>query len=110
MINSLLTTRHDDERRILTEWIKDFPIRSCKVVEAKKDCIVGNHYHKNKDEIFYLLKGSGEVELDGLSEILQIGDIIYIPANQKHAFELTKGSILLGAATKPYDPNDEYKD
>lgn len=110
MINSLPTNRHDDERRTLIEWIQDFPVRSCKVVVAKGECLVGNHYHKNKDEIFYLLKGSGEVELDGLWETLNIGDVIYIPAGMRHSFELTDGSILLGASTKPYDKDDEHKD
>lgn len=107
--NSLKVTRHEDKRRTLIEWLNDFPIRSCKVLIAKDECDVGNHYHKLKDEVFYLLKGTGEVTLDGVTEILSSGDIVYVPALAKHSFLLTKDSILLGGATKMYDKSDEYK-
>lgn len=100
---------HEDKRRTLIEWVDNFPILSCKVLIAKEECEVGNHYHKNKDEIFYLLKGTGEVELDGISEVISAGYKVYIPAMMRHSFILTKDSILLGAATKPYDKSDEYK-
>ena len=108
-VNSSPITRHEDDRRVLVEWLNGFGVRSCKVLTAKQECEVGNHYHKNKDEFFYLLAGSGEVELNGLWEIIHAGDTVYVPALTKHSFKLSEGSILLGGATKEYDPDDEYK-
>lgn len=108
-INSLPVSKHEDDRRILVEWLKDFPVKSCKVLVAKDDCEVGNHHHKIKDEIFYLLKGKGTVTLNGESETIKEGDVIYVPKDTIHSFVLEKDSILLGAGTKPYDPDDEYK-
>lgn len=109
MINSLPTHKHSDDRRILIEWIKDFPVRTCKALIIKKDCMLGDHYHKNKDEIFYLLYGSGEVTLNGETEKLKEGDIVFAGRGIKHTFKLKKQSILLEAGTKPFDPKDDYK-
>lgn len=109
MINSLPIHRHIDKRRILTEWVKDFPVKNCKALETLEDCELGNHYHKEKDEIFYLFKGSGEVTLNGLTEPLNEGDTVFVGRETKHTFNLKKGSILLEAGTKPFDKTDDYK-
>ena len=48
--------KHEDTRRTLIEWASgDFKI--AKAVTAKTDCVVGDHYHRNKDEHFLLLSG-----------------------------------------------------
>lgn len=109
MINSLPTTKHEDDRRVLIEWLRDFNVRSCKVLVAKEKCDVGNHHHKLKDEIFYLLKGRGKATLDEKEESIKEGDVIFVPRNTTHSFILEEGSVLLGAGTRPYDTNDEYK-
>lgn len=101
--------RHEDQRRVLIEWVQDYAIRACKVAIIKEDLELGNHYHKNKDEIFYLLSGGGEIELDGKRSSIKEGDKVFIPRGTRHSFWLTKGSILLGAGTEPFDPNDEIK-
>lgn len=108
MINSLPVHKHSDDRRILIEWVKDFPVRTCKALVAKKDCVLGDHYHKEKDEIFYLFFGEGEVTLDGKTEKLKEGDIVFAERGQKHTFKLKKHAILLEAGTKPFDENDDY--
>lgn len=100
--------KHEDDRRTLTEWISDYPIRACKVVEAKEDCVVGEHYHKDKDEIFYMLKGNGVVTLDGVSHAINKGGVVFVGRNTRHSFKLPKDSILLGGCTEPFDPNDDY--
>lgn len=109
MINSLPTHRHEDDRRVLTEWVRDFPLRTCKALEVKQDSILGDHFHKEKDEVFYLLKGSGFVTLDSDRTELKVGDVIYAARGVKHTFELAKDSILLEAGNKPFDPTDDYK-
>ena len=108
MINSLPTHKHEDNRRILTEWVMDFPLRTCKVLEVKEDSTLGDHYHKEKDEIFYLFKGSGEVTLAGTTELLKEGDIVFARRGIKHTFKLKKDSILLEAGNKPFDKSDDY--
>lgn len=109
MINSLPVERHEDSRRTLIEWVKDFPLRSCKVVIAKTGQKLGEHHHNEKDEIFYLLRGNGIFTQDGKSEDFKEGDVVYVPKGSRHAFSLSEGAIMLGAATKPFNEHDEIK-
>lgn len=101
--------RHEDKRRVLTEWIGDFPIRNCKILEVKEDCVLGEHYHNKKIDTFYLLRGSGTYYIGKRSGKLKEGDCLRADLGVPHAFRLTKGSILLEASTTPYDKSDEIQ-
>jgi len=105
----LPTTKHEDYRRSLVEFISDFPIRTAKVMYIKDEAVLGSHYHKLKDDIFYLIKGSGTAIINNRAEDFRAGECIHVKAGIKHAFTLHKGSILLEASTTPYDKSDEYK-
>lgn len=109
MLNTLPISKHEDERRILTEWITDFPLKTAKAIVAKDNCNVGQHYHKDKDEIFFLLKGSGRITLDNETEEFKEGDIAFISRGTKHSFWLSKDSIMLGASNNKYDEKDDHK-
>ena len=102
--------KHEDERRSLVEWVKDSPVRSCKVLTVKQDAVLGAHYHNNKVDTFYLLKGSGEYKLgeEGWEKIVE-GDCIRAEAGVPHSFKLKAGSILLEASSSPFDPSDEHR-
>ena len=111
----LQTYRHDDKRRTLIEWVKDTPIRSIKTILVKEKIPLGRHYHDNKDEIFYLLKGRGRMFLKSAHDSKAVlhkswvfeGDCIYVQRGTIHVFELLPDSILLEAATEPYNEKDE---
>lgn len=101
-------SKHEDNRRILVEWIKDFPIRTCKVLIIKEDCILGSHYHNKKIDTFYLLKGVGEYKIgDNEWTELKEEDCLRAELGVPHSFKLKSGSILLEASTTPYDKEDE---
>jgi len=102
---------HDDNRRKLIEWIDDIPFRSAKVVIAKSDERIGHHYHNKKDEVFLLLEGKAKKVIIGDEEEYNISapKRWYVPKGTYHSFELKKGSILLGVATEPFDPEDEIE-
>lgn len=107
------TTRHEDHRRKLVEWVKDFPIKSIKTIHVKQKIGLGNHYHLNKDEIFYLVKGKGTYTLTAKDSYrrqwIYEGDCIFVPRGTIHTFLLYPDSILLEAATEPYEPSDEIR-
>jgi len=42
------------------------------------------HYHKNCTEYYYILEGSGKMELDDETVELEPGTVIYIPAGVAH--------------------------
>lgn len=109
MFNTLPINIHEDNRRKLIEYITDFPIKTCKVITTKEDTVLGDHYHEFKDEIFYLFKGSGMVNLDEETHEMKEGDIVHAPAGVRHTFFLKEGSILLEAGSEPFDKNDDHK-
>ncbi len=102
---------HEDDRRVLIEWIKDTNVRTSKVVIAKSGAAVGDHYHNKKDEIFLLLIGKAKRVIIGEKEEFDIPALKkwVVKKGEYHLFELEPGSILLGACTKPFDPSDEIK-
>ncbi len=100
--------KHEDERRSLIEYISDFPIRTSKILFVKQDSVLGNHYHKLKDDIFYLLKGKGTAVINNRAMDFKKGDCILVEKGTQHAFTLRRGSILIESSTTPYDKTDEY--
>lgn len=92
---------HEDSRRRLIDfgsWAET------KVLTCKEDCIIGNHYHKLKTEMFYILDGL--VIYDGVDYIP--GMVINVPAFKYHSFNCKAGTRILGFASKPYDKTDEH--
>jgi mannose-6-phosphate isomerase-like protein (cupin superfamily) len=102
---------HEDERRTLTSVpYKDGEI---KIIVAKQDCILGNHYHKIKTEIFRLIEGSGRIKINRKShtaEHIMTKEHRYIvDPNEPHVIELKKDTILMCICSHPYDKNDDYE-
>ena len=56
--------------------------------------ISSTHYHQNP-ELFYVLKGTLEVQIDDASFVLKHGDMIVINANKRH--KMIGSEELLGA-------------
>jgi D-lyxose ketol-isomerase len=94
---------HEDERRILDDWPE------AKIITAKQDCVLGDHYHKVKTERFILTTGSAWIKINVLAEEMEIGTVYEVKPFERHSFELTKGSVLIGLCSHPYDPSDDYK-
>lgn len=55
---------------------------------------ISTHYHQNP-ELFYVLKGTLEVQIDDVSFVLKHGDMIVINANKRH--KMIGSEELLGA-------------
>lgn len=100
-----MSLAHKDNRRSLYEW--EYPVT--KVIHTHEGCIVGNHYHKKRTEVFVLLAGSGTALMDGeFFRIQPFNDMIALPG-KAHSFSLDANSILLELSNQPYDPSDDYK-
>lgn len=94
---------HEDDRRILEDWPE------AKIITAKKDCVLGNHYHKIKTERFVLVKGSARLDINDGWEWMERGILYTILPNQRHSFMLRQDSILIGLCSHVFDPSDDYK-
>lgn len=96
-------TAHEDDRRILTSYPE------AKILRIKKDCVIGQHYHKIKTEQFILTDGECEMITDVERVSMAIGKLYTIPPCLFHEFNIKKGSVLIGLNSHPYDPTDDYK-
>ena len=67
------------------------------------------HYHAESEEIYLLVEGGGELEVDGDRRQVGAGDAIFIPPGAWH--ELTAGNdgvTLLCCCVPPYSDADTY--
>jgi hypothetical protein len=86
--------------------------KSAKAVVVKEDgVILGDHYHRNKEEEFLLLQGKiTEAEIGGTFHFNVSAPFKFkVPRLTYHKFICEKGSIILGTATEIFDENDEIK-
>ncbi len=63
------------------------------------------HSHEHAENIYYILKGNGIVELDGKRHLVVPGTFIFIPPKVKHAIINTgfEDLIFIVAASPPQD-------
>ena len=56
------------------------------------------HYHKNEDELFYVVEGEVEFMVHGKTFIANSGDTIFAPRNIPHAYTFKTQTKMLTAA------------
>jgi mannose-6-phosphate isomerase-like protein (cupin superfamily) len=79
---------------------------SLHLVEIHQDARV--HYHRNTTEIYLVLEGQGQVELDGQLHPVRPMTAIYIPPGCRHR---ALGPLkLVNLPVPAFDPQDEYFD
>lgn len=76
------------------------------IVNIKKDAEL--HYHKEHFEIYYILEGSGFMELDGEKIPVTVGNTIFIDKYCRHR---ALGEMKIANVSVPaFDAKDEYFD
>jgi mannose-6-phosphate isomerase-like protein (cupin superfamily) len=68
------------------------------------------HYHARTEEIYFVVKGSGTLEVDGETAAVRPGDAVLIPAGARHTLENTGTSELriLCCCVPPYSDADTF--
>ena len=66
------------------------------------------HYHKLTEEIYFILEGAGEIELDGERRMVGPGDAILIPSDARHTIMATEPLRFLCCCAPPYSHEDMY--
>jgi len=67
------------------------------------------HYHRNRDEIYYIVKGRGIMKVNNEVRAIREGDVILIPKKSVHSLE-NKGEeplILVFASAPPFAPEED---
>jgi mannose-6-phosphate isomerase-like protein (cupin superfamily) len=67
------------------------------------------HYHREKMETFYIVKGEVRMEFDGTERVMAPGDVLPVPPGKPHAFTGV-GPALLLEVSKPCRVDDNYFD
>jgi len=76
------------------------------IVEIKEDA--ARHYHKKQTEVYYILEGRGQMELDDETIEVQPGDAILIKPGCRHR---ALGRLkIINVVVPAFDPEDEWFD
>ena len=70
------------------------------------------HYHAQAEEIYYVVEGSGEMELDGDRREVEVGDAVLIPPGARHQIRASEAARLrfLCCCAPAYRHEDTYFD
>jgi mannose-6-phosphate isomerase-like protein (cupin superfamily) len=68
------------------------------------------HYHAETEELYYLVEGAGEMEVDGNRARVEPGDAILIPPGAWHQIRADEGAELrfLCCCAPPYRDADTF--
>jgi mannose-6-phosphate isomerase-like protein (cupin superfamily) len=68
------------------------------------------HYHRSTEEIYFVVKGSGDMEVDGDTKRIRPGDAVLIPAGAWHSLvnDGTSELRILCCCVPPYSHEDTY--
>jgi len=101
---------HEDGRRVIAEMNSTGADFSVQRFVIKEKIALGNHYHDKKEEVFVILKGSGEITLmdDAAQKTFAVkeGDVIFVPRGTGHTFVLEPGSEMICFSTSAFDKDD----
>ena len=85
-------------------------VASAHLVEVSVDA--KTHYHKRMTEVYYILEGEGQMELDGAVFPVRPGDAVLIKPGCRHRAIPSGGAGLrvLNVPVPAFDPEDEWFD
>ena len=85
-------------------------VQSLAEATLEPDEATQRHYHRASEEIYFVLKGSGRMEIDGETRMVRPGDAILIPAGAWHTLENNGTSELriLCCCAPPYSDADTF--
>lgn len=103
-------TQHKEVSKIWGKeiWIVNRDYCGKKLI-LKKGFQCSMHYHKLKDETFYILNGKVLLEIGMKKQIMLPGDSMLIKPHQKHRFTGLEDSEIIEFSTH-HDDSDSYRD
>ena len=66
------------------------------------------HYHKVTEEFYFILEGTGDMEIDGETRAVGPGDAILIPPGAWHTIKARQTLRFLCCCAPPYAHEDTY--
>ena len=103
-------TKHKEVQKVWgsEEWIVNRNYCGKKLI-LNKGFRCSMHYHKLKDETFYILKGKVLLEIGMKKHVMLPGDSMLIKPGQKHRFTGLEDSEIMEFSTH-HEDSDSYRD
>lgn len=103
---------HKDHRRQLVQLLtKD--IKQVNFYDTHKGTLLGDHYHKETYEHFYIVKGSFIMHINNKKQVVSRGDFFVVEPTERHIIEcLSPTGSFFTFLTKAYtaEDTDTYKE
>lgn len=86
------------------------PVQKQSLAEASlpKDGQTERHYHKLSEEIYFMLYGEAEMEIDGEKQVVRPNDAILIPSGAWHQITAISDIRFLCCCAPVYSHEDTY--
>jgi mannose-6-phosphate isomerase-like protein (cupin superfamily) len=86
------------------------PVKNQSLAEATvpAGCSTQRHYHRLSEEFYFVLEGSGTMEIDGEERGVGQGDAILIPPGAWHTITARVTLRFLCCCAPPYSHDDTY--
>lgn len=105
------TTKDGSTIRSLLD-LSNAPVKNQSLAEATvpPGGATERHYHRVSEEFYFILEGSAEMEIDGVTQVVHPGDAILIPAGAWHQISASPEAPvrLLCCCAPPYAHEDTY--
>jgi len=89
-------------------WFANSSLYCGKILLLKEAHFCSYHYHKLKDETFYILEGTVRMNIDGVESDAFPGISIHIPPETKHMFTGLEDSVIIETSTEHFE-DDSYR-
>ena len=66
------------------------------------------HFHRQSEEIYLVLEGEGDLEIDGESTRITVGDAALIPPGARHEIRAAGALRFLCCCAPPYSHEDTF--
>jgi len=91
------------------------PIHLVAYLELVQECIRGGHYHLNKDEWIYIIRGEMDLTVQDIDTSekdnckVTEGDLIFIGRRTAHSIKTTKAGHAIEFSSRMHDPLDTLR-
>lgn len=88
------------------------PVMSQSLAEASLPAGIATerHWHRNSEEIYFILEGSGIMEINGMTHDVHPGDGVLIPPGARHQITALEPLRFLCCCAPPYQHDDTFFD
>jgi mannose-6-phosphate isomerase-like protein (cupin superfamily) len=109
----IINTPHGSEIRPLIDRTTS-GVTQCSLAEEMlpPGCAVTPHHHREMEEIYYIVSGSGLMTVGDETREVEAGDAVYVPRGHRHTLENTGNQpiTLLVACGPAFFYEDEISD